>query len=350
MLESIEFHNFRVLRDTTLPLGPCTILVGANGTGKSTVLQALVVARDIVKRNVAEASHDFVSLASRDQGNTIVGLTLHWGGNQHGDYTHLNWDPSRGHTEKGSKSLKAWHFKSFISDGNEVRSQEDFSYTIGQIKLFSFSAPAIATPSHVQETVSLGPDGAGLATVLDALRDDSPDRFSAIEQKLQNWLPEFDRILFDRPSQGVKSLSLQRAGTQQKVPATGLSDGTLIVLALLTLAYLPEPPSIVCLEEPDRGIHPRLLRCVQDAIYRLCYPKECGEDREPVQVIATTHSPYFVDLFKDHPEEIVVANRVGDNVEFKRVSEQPNIQEILGDTPLGEAWFSGVLGGVPTES
>ena len=41
MIQSIEFQNFKALRDTTLPLGPCTILVGPNGSGKSTVLQAL---------------------------------------------------------------------------------------------------------------------------------------------------------------------------------------------------------------------------------------------------------------------------------------------------------------------
>jgi AAA15 family ATPase/GTPase len=44
MIESIEFRNFKILRDTTLPLGPCTILVGPNGSGKSTVLEGLKVA------------------------------------------------------------------------------------------------------------------------------------------------------------------------------------------------------------------------------------------------------------------------------------------------------------------
>ena len=119
---------------------------------------------------------------------------------------------------------------------------------------------------------------------------------------------------------------------------------------LLTLAHLPEPPSIIGLEEPDRGIHPRLLRRLQDAIYRLSHPESCGDDREPVQVIATTHSPYFLDLFKDHPEEIVVANKDGLDVTFERVTDRPHFNEIIGDAPLGEAWYTGILGGVPHES
>ena len=89
-----------------------------------------------------------------------------------------------------------------------------------------------------------------------------------------------------------------------------VSQGTLLALAILTLAYLPDPPPVVGLEEPGRGIHPRLLREVRDAMYRLAYPESCGEDRDPVQVIATTHPPYMVDLFREHPEEIVIANKV----------------------------------------
>ncbi len=82
------------------------------------------------------------------------------------------------------------------------------------------------------------------------------------------------------------------------IPAQDLSQGTLFALAILTLAHIPEPRPIVCFEEPDRGIHPRLLREVRDALYRLSYPGKFGEDRAPVQVIATTHSPYFLDLLE----------------------------------------------------
>ena len=85
------------------------------------------------------------------------------------------------------------------------------------------------------------------------------------------------------------------------IPASDLSHGTLLALAMLTLAYLPNPPSLIGLEEPDRGIHPRLLRDIRDALYRLAYPESFGESRPPVQVIATTQLPHFLDQFSDHP-------------------------------------------------
>ena len=123
-----------------------------------------------------------------------------------------------------------------------------------------------------------------------------------------------------------------------------------MALALLTLAYIQNPPTLSGLEEPDRGIHPRLLRKLKDAIYRLAYPSGSESGRPPIQVIATTHSPYFVDQFKDHPEEIVVANKNGLDVSFERLSGKPHLQEIIQDSSLGEVWYSGILGGVPTPS
>jgi hypothetical protein len=108
------------------------------------------------------------------------------------------------------------------------------------------------------------------------------------------------------------------------------------------------PHVIITTGRYNHGIHPRLLRRVRDAIYRLAYPRE-SDRRDPVQVIATTHSPYFLDLFKDHPEEIVIAEKQEEGVKFQRLSDRADIDQILTDAPLGEVWYSGVLGGVPAE-
>jgi hypothetical protein len=104
------------------------------------------------------------------------------------------------------------------------------------------------------------------------------------------------------------------------------------------------------LEYPDRGLHPRLLRDVQDALYRLAYPENFGESRKPVQVIATTHSPYFLDLYRDHPEEVVIAEKTEQGTQFKRLSDHPHLDEILRDSHLGEIWYTGILGGVPAHA
>ena len=121
--------------------------------------------------------------------------------------------------------------------------------------------------------MELANTGANLAGVLDRLRDKNPERFEALNEQLGLWIPEFNRILFETPSVGQRSIALRTREGNHTIQANNLSQGTLIALALLTLAYLPDPPSIVCLEEPDRGLHPRLLRDVRDALYRLAYPE-----------------------------------------------------------------------------
>ncbi len=73
--------------------------------------------------------------------------------------------------------------------------------------------------------------------------------------RLRRWLPEYEGIRFEKPQQGHKAIALQTRDFSARVPAEDLSQGTLVAFAILTLAYLPEPPAVVGLEEPDRGIH-----------------------------------------------------------------------------------------------
>lgn len=333
MIESIQFKNFKCLRDTTLPLSPCTILVGPNGSGKTTVLQAL----EAVGRRREFSFDNIVTVGQEDEEGGKVEVRLKWGEPYVGVESIMRW-------ERGKKPHVGFDDQAGARDVNRIRE------LIANIRIFSLDAAAIAGPAVVSDKTELQSNGAGLAAVLDGLNDEAPERFEAINSAVDRWLPEFDRILFRRPGHGKKSIVMRTREGQHQISAADLSQGTLFTLAMLTLAYLPEPPSVVGLEEPDRGIHPRLLRHVQDAIYRLSHPDSREEKRKPVQVIATTHSPYFLDLFKDHPEEIVIANKVGLDVRFERLSEQPHIQEMLGDAPLGEIWYTGVLGGVPSGS
>lgn len=207
------------------------------------------------------------------------------------------------------------------------------------------NADAIARPIPVGSG-PLQRDGEGLAAVLDDLKDNHKQRWDSLLVEMERWLPEYDYNLFDKPAKGQKAIVLRTKKGGHRIPVHELSQGTLIGLALLTLAYLPNPPSLVGLEEIDRGLHPRLLRHLQDALYRLSYPESCGESRPPVQVIATTHSPYLLDLYRDHPEEVVLAKKEGLEVTMQRLTDIENYQEILGDSPLSDVWYSGVLGGV----
>jgi predicted ATPase len=322
MIESIEFKNFKALRDTTLPLSRFTLIVGPNGSGKSTALQAFSAL------NNPSQPQFFQCRSAGVPNSTPVILTAKW-------------------KEEGNNYTVTVQWTNNGIYGPAYSPDARFSTVLARTRLFALDANAAAAPVLLQPNLELAPNGANLAGVLDQLRDQDPERFEGLNEQVGRWIPEFDQVLFETPQQGHRSIALRTRKGGHRIGANQLSQGTLIALALLTIARLPEPPSIVCLEEPDRGLHPRLLRDVRDALYRLAYPDGAQEKREPVQVIATTHNPYFLDLFREHPEEIVIAEKVGLDATFSRLSDRKDLEEILGDAPLSEVWYSGVLGGVP---
>ncbi len=325
MIESIEFKNFKALRDTTLPLGRFTLIVGPNGSGKSTALKSI----DTVK-NANHFQRNQVVTAGISTTDTVR-ITINFSDSY---VLSGRWDDNSQGTWEGQISpveIQKWREK------------------LHKVEVYSFDENAIVSSVSLHENIQMGRNGMNLAGVLDQLRDNFPERFEDLNNELAAWLPEFDKVLFETNG-GLRSFALRIKQGRHKIHARDLSQGVVLALTILTLAYLPDPPSIVCLEEPDRGIHPRLLRDIQDALYRLAYPENYGEKREPVQVIATTHSPYFLDLFRDHPEEVVLANKTDEGTKFERLSDQPNLDEILEDSHLGEVWYTGILGGVPAHA
>jgi predicted ATPase len=330
-IQSITFSNFKALVQTTLPLGQFTLIVGPNGSGKSTALQAI----ELLQKTLAEQPMfaKLLSVTRLGDPDAKPQLKLTWDGLPPGSSISLQWEQS---SNAGLVS--------------NVSENERVGRFLMEMRVYSLDPAMLPGSVTLQPRRELDRNGSGLSGVLDRLRDEAPERFEALNDELGRWLPEFDRILFDTPQQGHRSIRLRTRSGKHAIPADNLSQGTLLALTILTLAYLPQPPSLVGLEEPDRGIHPRLLREVRDALYRLAYPESFGETRPPVQVVATTQSPYFLDLFREHPEEIVIAEKKGLEAQFVPLSAHPHIGEILADASLGEVWYSGVLGGVPVPS
>jgi predicted ATPase len=335
LIERIEFRNLKALRKTTLPLARFTLLLGPNGSGKSTVLQALKMLTNPHHANF----NAFRSVGTDANGSPLVTVNVHWASPYGGMLTRIEWaeDGNSGPITSGPQATSP-----------KALSASEINDWLNRIRVYSLDAHSIALPVQLEPGLQLEQNGHGLSVVLENLRDDTPERFETLNKELARWLPEYDRVILSTTGPGQKGFALRTSKGAHNIPAGQLSQGTLLAIAMLTMAYLPDPPSLIGLEEPDRGIHPRLLRDLRDALYRLSYPESCGEDRAPVQVLVTTHSPYMLDLYRDHPEEIVLARKEGLDVQFQRLSDISDLEEILGDAPLSEVWYSGILGGVPT--
>lgn len=119
------------------------------------------------------------------------------------------------------------------------------------------------------------------------------------------------------------------------IPATRLSDGTLRYLCLLAILLHPEPPPLICIEEPELGLHPDILPTLVDLL---------KEAAERTQIIITTHSADLIDDLTDMPEAVLVFDKEEGSTTVNRL-DKDELKEWLEKYQLGELWQRGDIGG-----
>jgi predicted ATPase len=119
------------------------------------------------------------------------------------------------------------------------------------------------------------------------------------------------------------------------IPATRLSDGTLRYLCLLAILCDPTPPPLICIEEPELGLHPDILPKLADLL---------AAASEKTQIIVTTHSDILVDAMTERPEAVVVCEKHDGRTEMHRLKKE-ELAAWLDKYRLGQLWTKGQLGG-----
>ena len=177
----------------------------------------------------------------------------------------------------------------------------------------------------------LSEDGTNLALLL--------NRFG-FEPRLKSRIRKELRKLYEGVSDfganidsGTVQLFLQEGNISMK--ANRLSDGTLRYLSLLAILCHPEPPPLVCIEEPELGLHPDILPTLADLL---------REASERCQLVVTTHSDVLVDALTDTPESVVVCEKHNGGTEMRHL-DKADLSDWLEDYCLGELWSKGELGG-----
>ncbi len=119
------------------------------------------------------------------------------------------------------------------------------------------------------------------------------------------------------------------------IPATRLSDGTLRYLCLLALLLDPTPPPLICIEEPELGLHPDVLPKIADLLI---------EASKRTQLIVTTHSDVLIDALSQQPESVLVFEKEDGQTKVKRLNNE-DLKHWLSDYSLGQLWLRGEIGG-----
>jgi predicted ATPase len=122
---------------------------------------------------------------------------------------------------------------------------------------------------------------------------------------------------------------------RMRIPATRLSDGTLRFLCLLAILCDPAPPPLICIEEPELGLHPDILPTIGELLKSAA---------QRTQLVVTTHSEILVDSLSESPDDVIVCEKHGNATIMRRLNPD-ELRPWLDKYRLGELWQSGEIGG-----
>ncbi|MEO7994053.1 MAG: AAA family ATPase [bacterium] len=197
-----------------------------------------------------------------------------------------------------------------------------------------FASP-LRTSANIHGNRRLQSDGGNIAPMLYRLlktQTDLYERILNLVKRVAPFIGDFD--LRPNPLNGASILfQWFQSGWAQSLYASQLSDGTLRFICLITALLQPEPPSIIMLDEPELGLHPYAIHLLADLIHEVAVER---------QVIVATQSPMLLDHF--NPEQVVVVEREEEASIFRRLTRD-ELAVWLEDYSLGEIWRKGVLGG-----
>jgi predicted ATPase len=397
MITRFRVQNFKNLVDIDFKPQPLNVIIGSNGCGKSSLLQAIDFLRAFFMSSVElylqEKGWEFKDLPNLRQTSKTIqwDVTAELDADGHGwgrgtyEYS-IRLSPRR-YLGIGSEKLiytaPGTGAQTLLS--RQGRNVEILNRKTGEYEHESYRvlASIISTidPSHdrakypellcFREWVErfryyliwdpkilrlpdrgkheeLGPSGEHLAPLLALLKQRNSPKFNRLLQRIRRLFPYVSDIsITGGRTWGWRTIRLHERDGQKDVTFNSqqMSDGVLRLLAVTSLLYLDHPPSLIMFEEPEDGVHPQLIREEVQILRELTLrkpPNRC-------QVIFTTHSPYVLDEFYDHPEEVFIMERpqpqMGASLsQLSTASQLAKVKDTFSHS-LGEAWFSGLIGG-----
>lgn len=383
LIHAIKLNNFLSFGESreTIQLGSLNVVIGPNGSGKSNLLESIELLRNAPEQllkpiregggvrdwlwkggqETPTASLDVVIGYPKGAQNlryrlsfTAVGQRFEIVDEQIENeqpasghvkaYFHYHFDHGRPTLNVKGKNRALQHEdvdleRSILAQRRDPDQYPEITYlgqTLSKIRLYRewsfgrYTAPRLPQKADLPNDM-LEPDASNLGLVLNRLRRDP-----IVKARLLKAL----RALYE----GIDDYDVQiEGGTVQvffhegrfTVPATRLSDGTLRYLCLLAILCHPAPPPLVCIEEPELGLHPDILPTLAELLKGAS---------ERCQIIVTTHSDVLVDAMTDQPEAVLVCEKNSEGTILRRLNAE-NLKPWLEKYRLGELWTRGEIGG-----
>lgn len=355
-IPSLRVRGFRPFRDFTAQLGALEVIVGANGSGKSSLLEFLKFLRDAVYQEIppeivaGSIGQQIFHRPGPDQFwwsvevDLLQPATLYYQGEVWGPIgqTRIHFErvrtsrPLHPDTNQGYLFMNMSERKGVVRDqatGRLAEQHLDLRRPT-QLALSIMTNPALVTLYNLREFVSgwrfyssfninnaeirksvpieqepvLHEDGGNLSAVLFHLMTEQNLLFDELKTHLRSAVPGFRNLTVKaRGGPGEVIAFWQEQGVDQELSLADLSDGILRFLCWTVLCLMPNPPTLICIDEPDQGVHPRTLPVLAGLFQKAS---------QRTQLLLATHASYFLTQFDI--SQIAVMKKVdGESCYFK---------------------------------
>ncbi|HVR98638.1 MAG TPA: AAA family ATPase [Thermoanaerobaculia bacterium] len=378
-IQELRIHGFRSLRDITWQPGKLNVLIGPNGSGKSNLLRALELLHRATKGGLAEEilqQGGFGSLMWDRQTNQLS-WSIRTG---YGDDAYAYQLSLRGFaapnqyrveierlTEGAVTLLERQGNEAYIvindnmtqdvpskfPEDQSLLSKVDYLGLMNNLSNFgilNFRTSLIEweiyheLQVHQGTTLRQAPvarledkiatDGQNLIPVLHTLYSGNREFKKTVDQSMRAAFgSDYEELVFPPAADQRIQLRIRWKSLKTEQSAADLSDGTLRFLLLVAILANPEPGSLIAIDEPETGLHPSMFPIIAEL---------AAEAAERTQVVLTTHSPQFLDAFKDEPPTTTVAQWDQGETRLSIVDGE-ELRRWLQEYSLGALFRSGEL-------
>jgi predicted ATPase len=387
MIKHLKVKNYLSLKDLTIDLGLRNVLVGPNMAGKSNIVDIFRFLTHIASTGLmaainAKGGFSEILWKGVDEGQILISLLgeFFWEENEKRTYeyeivlagstkigigTFVVSKESLKRCDSGSEYILAefqnGKGKGFNEDGSVAFEEKESSiksfleYSIpgweGMVikrsiipwHFYSLSSLAMRQVNTVGEQFFLNEHGNNLSAWLLTLQTKYSDEFKRLEQAFKDIIPEILGISSPPTQTGTTFLLMKEKYLKRPTNLWRISDGALQFLAILSLIFAPPElgASLVCIEEPENHLHPKLIESLVELLNQR--QQEVGEGRA-AQLIVTTHYPYLIDMFSLN-DLLAVVKEEGATYCI-RPNHKKHLHTLLeqGELSLSDLWYSGALG------
>jgi predicted ATPase len=343
-LKSITLSGYKSINQegATISFGDITVLLGANGVGKSNLVSFFSILNAIV----LDRLDDYVA----EQGFADSFLNF---GSKKTQEIEADLELSNDNISIIGNLLFSYYAisnKLIYSFGTTPSSEQMYQIwdMFRHYKVYQFQDTTpnarIKGQGYIEDNQYLNHDAGNLAAFLYRLKENpnSTKHYERIVRYVQKAMPQFGNFDLNPNAINAKYITLnwrEKGNTDYLFGPHQISDGSLRFMALATLLLQPEEllPRVMVLDEPELGLHPSAIGYLAGMIKAAS--KHC-------QVVIATQSQRLVDEFEVENIVVVERNKITNNTEFKRKTAE-ELSDWLDNYSLGELWEKNVIGGQP---